>query len=146
MTNVTTMSLHAIALVFDQRKNYILLIASEMDQLQNIFVKLLYVLVKIIIFICQINISRFLKKKNGDDDDDKCGEVILRGKSANKGLCASAIPYLHHSNVCTIFVHLCSCISVYICVFFCIFASAIPYLHHSNMCIICVLLCLFVYL
>ena len=34
-----------------------------------------------------------------DDDDDKYGEVIQRGKSANKGLCASAIPYLHHSNI-----------------------------------------------
>ena len=36
---------------------------------------------------------------NDDDEDDKCGEVIQRGKSANKGLCASAIPYLHHSNI-----------------------------------------------
>ena len=44
----------------------------------------------------------------GDDDDDeedqKCGELILRGKSANKGLCASAIPYLHHSKICALYI------------------------------------------
>ena len=92
---------------------------------------------------------------NDDDEDDKCGEVIQRGKSANKGLCASAIPYLHHSNMhyLSVFVHLCvfvchlfhisttqmctSCVYLCICVYLCV----IPFLIHSNICALRALNC-----